>query len=203
MTTRIYTEGRYKYRCTVNATLHYLKGNSAPYFSITADQYRMPARGGRWSEDSFGCQHDLIERLWPGKYSDIIAMHLADIDGAPMHAEANGWYQLAGALGGLGEQYHSGNQERYGRPYDAMQAFADHCRITREQAETIAAQVLAELGPAQESESLPAYRPADYKRARAKWATICESMRPRWEQEAQACIAKHGLTISGDAWGAA
>ncbi len=96
-------------RFTIFGGLHNIKSNHAPYFTITAEE-RDP-RTGR--VDSCGCLHEQILKIRP-KYADLVAMHLSDIDGVPMHAEANGWYQLAGALpNNAGQQYHGGNSERH------------------------------------------------------------------------------------------
>lgn len=86
-----------------------------------------------------------------------------------------------------------------------MGIFAEHCRIPLDEAERIAAEVKAELGP--ECEDGPAciggWKRSDYARARAKWTAIMETMRPRWKREAAACIARHGLVIYGAEWRAA
>jgi hypothetical protein len=53
-------------------------------------------------------QHELVLKLWPD-LAPLVALHLSDVDGAPHSAEANGWYWLAGACGGLGEEVHGAN----------------------------------------------------------------------------------------------
>jgi hypothetical protein len=127
-----------------------------------------------------------------------------------MHAEANGWYNLAGALGGMGEQYHVGNSERHfprqdmtGRPAwdkteyrkpteeECLQIFAGHCRITIAEAREIAKRVRYDAA----REFAP-----DIKKPRQRWVAIMETMRPRWKQEAEACIANHKLVVYGDKW---
>jgi hypothetical protein len=165
--------------------LRQLKGNTRPYFSVTGETWI----NGR--EDSRGCIHDEIESAFPGELSDLIALHLSDDDGAPMYAEDNGWYWLAGCAGGLGQQYHGGNNE-YLRE-TPLAIFAKHCRISEDEATRIVRDVVAELGP--ESEQGPSYTSADYKRARAKWQQICNGMRPRWKREADAAIEKHALVV--------
>lgn len=197
LATTTYTERGRTYRIQVKGGLHYIRGNSAPYFSITAD-IDMSVSGG-WREDSGGCCHDEIERRFPGRFTDLIAMHLSDINGAPMHFEGNGWYQLAGALGGAGEQYHAGNQQyRDNSPEACLASFAKHCRIALDVAQTIAEDVRAEFGP--ESEAGPVHTKADYKRGRAKWAAIAATMQERHAREAKDCIARHGLVVYGDEW---
>lgn len=57
------------------------KQNTFPYFSITAN-----------TQYSGGCLHDEIEKYFPGKYTDLIKLHLSDINGIPMYAFENGWY---------------------------------------------------------------------------------------------------------------
>lgn len=179
----------------IRAGLHYLKGNSSPYFTITATEF--VAGGGGWQIRSGGCNHDLILKRYPA-LADLVALHCCDIDGAPMHAEANGWYDLAGALGGMGERYHLGNSERNfpiipdpktpwknaeyrnPTPEECLAIFAEHCRIGIEEAVKIADTVQRDVEP------------------RKCWANLCESMRPRWLEEAKAAIGKYKLQVYGD-----
>lgn len=72
----------------VKGGLHYIKGNKAPYFSITATLYE----DGR--DVAGGCLHDEIESWFPGQFTDLIALHLSDISGIPTHALENGWYHM-------------------------------------------------------------------------------------------------------------
>lgn len=126
-------------------------------------------------------------------------MHLSDIDGAPMHAAANGWYHLAGYFpDAFGEQYHGGNSQRhfadgYRMPTsdECLEVFADHCRIGMTEARTIAEQIRAVAMAARHSRNAI---------ARAECTRILETMRPRWKAEADACIARHGLVVFGDSW---
>src|SRR5207344_782452 len=89
---------------TVTLALTKLSGNKLAYFSATAE-LRHP-RTGR--VESCGAMDDVILAKFP-EVADFVALHLADENGEPLHAEANGYYWLAGALGGLGEQYHGAN----------------------------------------------------------------------------------------------
>src|SRR4051812_47564544 len=132
-----WTEGNDSTTIVVHFGLHYIKGNHAPYFTLTINSGRVNGR------DSFGgADHETIVREFP-ELADLAALHLSDIDGSPLHAEANGWYQLAGACGGFNERYHAGNAENYGRPRDPLASFAEHCRITRDEAAAIAADLVA------------------------------------------------------------
>lgn len=185
----------------VEGGLEYIKANKKPYFTLTYTEHR---RGFPNQCYSGGAGHEYIVKHFP-QFADLAAMHLSDIDGVPMHAEANGWYDLAGALGGMGEQFHAGNSKRHFGPWrqaeyrkptpeECLAIFAKHCRISVEEARGIAEEVLKD-GP---GEFIELKHRA--KIARAKWAEICESMKPRWKAEAEACIKKHNLRVFGDSW---
>lgn len=77
-------------------------GMQAPYFSLTATQYRSKRGADRESDSSFlagGCLHSESLSVFP-ELAPIEALHLADaITGEPMHAEANGWYRYSGKSG--------------------------------------------------------------------------------------------------------
>ena len=179
---------------TVYGGLNYLRGNSAPYFSLTYWQHRS---GHPNQCQSGGAGHELILQLYP-ELADLAALHLSDIDGAPTGAEANGWYWLAGALGGLGQRYHGGSLPSRSEA-ECLAIFARHCRISEGEAMTIRSAVLrayASAGP-EAVELEPAARQAA---ARAEWGAIMDAMRPRWKSEADAAIEKHGLVVYGDPW---
>lgn len=202
-------------RIRVHGGLHYIRGNRAPHFSVTADIQR--AVGSGWHDDGGGAAHEEILRHHPD-LADIISLHLGDMDGAPMYAEANGWYWMAGALGGAGERYHGGNsmqnfpitppagklwpttEHRNPTPDEALAIFARHARVSMAAAINLRSAIRAELGPIQEYEGAPEHRPSDYKRARARFAKWIEEQRPRWKAEADAVIAKYGLKPYGDHW---
>lgn len=175
--------------------LHQLGGNARPYFSLTCWAHRV---GFPNQCESGGADHEAIARWFPGRFDDLAALHLSDPDGVPMHAEANGWYQLAGALGGAGERFHAGNAETYGRPRDPLAAFARHCRISMEEAEGIRAQTEAaahhqdapDWGAWETNTTAP-----DWAYARTIWRALMEAMRPRWKAEAEAAIARHHLRV--------
>lgn len=85
-----YKEKGYPYgtRISVEAGLHQL-GTQAPYFSVTAE-IREPRRH---DISAGGCMHNDIAKYWP-ELRPIIALHLSDEYGVPMHAVANGLYHL-------------------------------------------------------------------------------------------------------------
>ena len=170
----------------VEGGLNYLRGNTAPYFSLTYTQHR---KGFPNQCCAGGAGHDRILELFP-QYADLATLHLSSIDGVPMHAEANGWYWLTGAMGNpFGERYHGGNSEgHYGGSYrkpteaECLDVFARHCRITTDEAATIRERVRWAAEP------------------RATWGRIVDEMRPRWAAEAAATIERHHLRVYGDPW---
>jgi len=71
---------------SVKAGLSFLRGNKAPYLSVTAE-----VRNVRGRVMSAGQQHDLVLRLWPD-LEDLCAMHLWTVGEGPLHYEANALY---------------------------------------------------------------------------------------------------------------
>jgi hypothetical protein len=65
-------------------------GEQAPYFSVTGEGWFGP-RINRHNPDLAGAIHETVAAAFP-KLADLIALHLSDVDGVPLHAEANGWY---------------------------------------------------------------------------------------------------------------
>lgn len=68
-------------------------GDQQPYFSVTASIWNSKAHARRRPDNPSGggAAHDDVLRAFPA-LADIVALHLCDMDGAPMHAVANGWY---------------------------------------------------------------------------------------------------------------
>lgn len=168
----------------VEGGLHYIKGNASPYFSLTCTAHRV----------GFPADHELILQHFP-RFADLAALHLCDMDGAPMHAEANAWYWLAGALSGAGERYHGGNDSTGRSAAECLATFARHLRIDSAEAERIRERVkLAnELCRAMQN-------PTKYPSGRTVLRDEIEHMRSRWKTEAAACIARHNLRVFGDTW---
>jgi hypothetical protein len=81
--------------------LHKLAGNAQAYWTATAEVF---GPHGTWSgeacwrngrePDNCGQCHAEILRAFP-QFAPIVAMHLSDPDGTPMHALANGRHFLA------------------------------------------------------------------------------------------------------------
>lgn len=80
----------------VTAGLHYIEGNRAPHFSVTCEIWQSEGwyrngqdgrcRGG-------GADHETILRAFPW-LAPVVALHLSDENGTPMHAYKNGLYWL-------------------------------------------------------------------------------------------------------------
>lgn len=168
--------------------LHHLRGNSSPYFSITADGYI----DGRWSFG--GCCHDEIAQRLPD-LSDVIALHLSDMDGAPMHASSNAWYWLAGVVD-VGEQYHGGSGSSAKGAMECLRIFANHVRLPEKEAHRIIGH-FARMSMEGKRRGPEAYSESR-KRAKLMFARWIDEQRPRWKAEANALIRKYGLGIYGD-----
>lgn len=66
--------------------LHHIKGNRAPYFSLTGAEYEKTRHGIGWQEASGGCIHEALLEQWPD-LAPLAALHLSDIDGTPAYVE--------------------------------------------------------------------------------------------------------------------
>lgn len=186
----------------VEGGLHYLRGNDKPYFSLTYTAHR---KGFPNQCYSGGAGHDTILKYFP-QFADLAALHLSDIDGVPTHAIANGWYWMAGALGGGGERYHGGNQMMSfpvtppaGRPWanseyrnptadETLAIFAKHARIDIYAATILRDNIRSVLDT------------NGRERAKEVLAGYLEEKKPDWKAEAEACIAKYNLQVYGDKW---
>jgi len=175
-------------------------GNQSPYFSVTGDIYHKSTRtrtgdGTR----ACGCLHDEILKACP-KLAPIVRLHLADaITGAPTHAEANGFYWLAGAVGGLGEQYTGATGSSARTPEECLQILADHLRVSLQDAAGITNAVHAAYTVAFNTYEAPPTGPTlnrldPWKGERQKVATIAArnvfhdyitEQSDRWEYEAR------------------
>lgn len=171
---------------TVVAHAYQLGGNQHPHFSVTCD-LRVDGR-----DAAGGCMHKEALRFWPA-ISPVVDMHLSNADdGEPMHGEANGWYWMAGALGGAGERYHGGNSERqhwkdngdfdgyrFSTPDEALKTMAEHLRISMEDAEALRNH-LSDVVQADAD-----YNGAmDWSLARRHFSNFVNAQRERWKTEA-------------------
>lgn len=62
-------------------------------FSIVCDLYERRNKAGRFSDVGGGAAHDIILEHFP-EFKPFVDLHLSDYLGAPMYAEANGFYHL-------------------------------------------------------------------------------------------------------------
>lgn len=141
--------------------LQYLDGNADSYWTVTAF-YK-----GKGQEFG-GCCHDEILANNPD-LAPLVALHLSGSNGIPIHAEANGWYWLSGALGGLDEKYHGGNSEPLRSSYECLKIFADHVRISISDAQALADHI-KQLWK-------------DKNNARQAFKTWIAEQLPRWQSE--------------------
>ncbi len=197
--TRCYREGKITMKMQVKGGLHYIKGNSSPYFSLTYWAHR---KGHPNQCESGGAGHEHILRFYP-EFADLAALHLSDINGVPTHAEANGWYNLAGYFGGAGERFHVGNSERHfpiAPPADKPWQTTEYRKPTQEECLQLWANYMRiDLETAQHA--------AETIKAKWNWPDMREAHKQftvaqaeRWRAEADACIAKHSLVVFGDEW---
>lgn len=66
------------------------KGTDNEYFTVTGS---VLVDGEWYGEYMGGCIHDEIKKV-TNEFNDLIPMHLAGLNGLPMHAFANGFYHL-------------------------------------------------------------------------------------------------------------
>jgi hypothetical protein len=78
----------------VTAQLHQLAGNDRPHFSVTAELWDSEGwyrNGQNGRLRACGQLVDEVSATFP-ELRPVLDVHLANDDGEPMHAEANGWY---------------------------------------------------------------------------------------------------------------
>jgi hypothetical protein len=76
----------------VRGELVHLAGNARPYFSVTGEVYNPRSRrNGGDGCIMAGCIHDIAVHYFPA-VAPVVAVHLADDNGVPMHAAANAAY---------------------------------------------------------------------------------------------------------------
>lgn len=169
------------WRLLVEGGLHYIKGNRLPYFSLTGSEDQLVC--GQWRTQSCGAMHECILKSYP-ELSDLAALHCSDIHGVPMHFEANGRYWIGGVLGTTGDKYHGGNGTPARTSGECLEIFARHCRISTEEAERLIVRI----------------KSADDKTLWHRWHLEALKMLPRFAEEAESCIKRHGLVVYGDTW---
>lgn len=141
------------------AQLRQLNENQRPYFSVTGelwDSQRWYENGNERHLQECGCIHDLILKAFPD-LAPVVALHLADDRGVPMHAEANGWYAYS-------SEWHQYDAEKGTPRKDTpLELCASILRISKD-----------ELNPGMN---------------RAEFGAFVESLKPRWQAEADTAKA--------------
>lgn len=187
--------------------LHHIRGNRAPYFSLTMASWE-PDQYGRLQEDCSGAAHEELVKLWP-ELKPLADLHLSDIDGVPSHGCANGWYWLVGATPAFHrmEEYHGGQHNRDWKTRDnactqdevarSFRIFCEHVRITPEETQALQADLInVYMGVDAYTKVYDPRKARDVvKPAFLEWA---EAQKPRWKREADKCRADLGLVIYGD-----
>ncbi len=176
----------------VKGGLHHIKGNSAPYFSLTCDIYE------RGRDVGGGAAHDEILRKAP-HLKPLADLHLSSIDGVPMHAAANGWYWMAGTVaGGFGQKYHGGTGSGAKDAAECLRIFAKLVRISLQEAADLRERLIAETHTVNQYDRV--YLGAGNAKARALFDCWIEEQKPRWKADADACIKALDLKVYGDPW---
>lgn len=187
------------YCVKITGGLHYIQGNSAPYFSLTnITDVRTPS--GLFQEVSFGCDNTMVVRLCP-EYQNLADLHLSDIHGVPMHAVANGWYWFVGASDyKYGERYHGGTSTSKER---CLKILAKYLRVSLEEARSLSfpvENVDDKIHIGMTVEEINKLKAGTLAKAKGAFEEYVLSHKPRWKAEAEACIAKHNLEVYGDPW---
>lgn len=176
---------------TAIATLYKI-GKQDPYFLLEGEE-RNPGISRDNGIVRCGCMHEDLVRQWPD-LKELELLHLSIIDGVPMHAEANGWYWLAGVMGGLGEKYHGGSGSDGGTPEQCLKIFCDHVRISESEAYALIDQIQQVPSRQYGPDDIGAKR--NNRQRRAFFANWIEQQKPRWKREADAAIARFGLEVT-------
>ena len=173
--------------------LQWLHGNAKPYFSVTVD-----GRDKHNRESFGGCCHDIVLKVRPDM-ADLVALHLSDIDGQPMHALENGFFHLTGGrpmepiVYSASENWNPGcilprmtwiHDKRDVRPDYAK----SHWRITDDELQLVTQMLGIFYSPT--AGFLSKHNAAEAKARVGVWV---EAQRARWKAEADAAIAKHNI----------
>ena len=149
-----------------DAQLHHIEGNERPHFALTGELWKRKGDLTRHRNNpdyeggliGLGAMGDVIADELP-EFAIIERLHLADDDGAPLHAVANGWY------------FYSGKAHEYERnsPYHIAPTDTPHERGAR----------YLRVDPADLPEDM----------SRDEFEEFVETLRPRWKVEADKAIA--------------
>jgi hypothetical protein len=156
----------------LRAGLHYLRGLSAPYFSVTVAYYDK-----RGKDVGGGPNMETVRKYWPVLYGPVTDLHWSDHNGRPMHVAENGLYFL-----GFG-RYTYANGERYGNDSSPDEVTARHFRITIEEVKWLRDHI---RGP-EWKETAAGWHGLTHNREKyAQWIALQEG---RWKREADEGVA--------------
>lgn len=103
-------------------------GDLSPGFAITVAGWGSRAAKKRgWEAEYFGAVSEYILEVVP-EVAPLVRAHLADPDGTPVHAEANGWYFYSGKSAEYERQQVAAGKD-YG--YSRLLETSDHDRAAR------------------------------------------------------------------------
>lgn len=149
----------------------------------SGEGFSIVARGKNRS----GCLHEEILRYRPD-LKCFVDLHLSYIDGQPLHSEENGWYWLAKAAD-IPQRFEPRETKEM-----CLNYLAQHCRISKLEAEIIVSQIQKKYSEGSlsvaQSEHVSPYTEIERNRqgvihARNEWKKIMNGMRPRWKTEAE------------------
>lgn len=150
----------------VDANIEHIGSNRMPHFSITGEIYRVenPEKCRESNMTHCDCIHEEIERYFP-ELTPIIALHLSDSNGMPMHCIANACY-WAGLT-------------KYEKP--KADVLASHLRISESKARRLINAAHRKLN------NFPVDMPLSQVALGEKViADFCKKQFPRYEKEAKA-----------------
>ena len=115
------------------------KGEDNAYFTVTGtvmqnvrsksgvsrygEDYRL-VDGKFYAEYMCGCIHDEIKKV-TSEFNDLISMHLANVNGMPMYAFANGFYHLKNGFEDTPVDFNTRFCDYYRIPYDVFDKLID------------------------------------------------------------------------------
>jgi hypothetical protein len=163
-------------KLTIYAGLHYIRGNKAPHFNLTAS-----------TRDMGGCLHDEILGVCP-ELAPLADLHLSDIYGVPMYAVANGWYWLEGAAAGeegWGSRSHGGQDKE---PEECRHILGRYLRLNSYELDQLIGSMTRLV------------QHCDVDAAKKVFEGYVERLKPRWRVEADETIKQFNLQVYGDYW---
>ena len=162
------------YRGQLIVTITTERGN---YFSLTGE-ISTPWQRQECRAEVCGRIHEIILGAFP-QLRPIALLHLADVEtGEPLQALENGYYWLAGALGGLDDEYHGSSGASGNTPEECMEFLCNHLRVTTDQGEAIAKRVSFTEGPFASG--------YDKRQAhRAVFSACVDELREQWKTQAR------------------